>query len=261
MKNKRFWFTVDDNIRFLKEITEGGLQSMFAHPYLEMYKRLHEKYGVKIQLNLFFESKQFELTQMTDRYREEWKRNADWLKLSFHCRKEIARPYQASSYEEVFQDCSEVHREIKRFASPENLGKTTTIHYCVATEDGIRALKDCGVKGLLGLYGDSENSRNSYQTDAKENEHLRRGEIIVSDEMAYAGIDIVLNLYSPEEIRAKLDALIGREFVKVMIHEQYFYSDYPAYQPEFEQKLEDTFILLKENGYESIFFEECISVD
>jgi len=79
--------------------------------------------------------------------------------------------------------------------------------------------------------------------------------------MAYAGIDIVLNLYSPEEIRAKLDALIGREFVKVMIHEQYFYSDYPAYQPQFEQKLEDTFILLKENGYESIFFEECISVD
>ena len=50
---RSFSFTVDDNIIFLKDITEMGCESIFDHPYLAMYKRLHEKYDLKIQLNLF----------------------------------------------------------------------------------------------------------------------------------------------------------------------------------------------------------------
>jgi tRNA nucleotidyltransferase (CCA-adding enzyme) len=35
-------FTVDDNIRFLKELTQHPQNSLFDHPYLAMMKRLHE---------------------------------------------------------------------------------------------------------------------------------------------------------------------------------------------------------------------------
>ncbi len=45
-----FCFTVDDNIRFLKELTRNRYNSIFDHPYLAMYKRLHEEFGLKIQL-------------------------------------------------------------------------------------------------------------------------------------------------------------------------------------------------------------------
>ena len=58
---KTFCFTVDDNIRFFKEITEQGLGSIFEHPYLAMLRRLHERFGVKIQLNLFFKMEGFGL--------------------------------------------------------------------------------------------------------------------------------------------------------------------------------------------------------
>ena len=47
---KSFTYTVDDNIKFFKDITERGYESIFEHPYLAMYKRLHEKYGVKIAI-------------------------------------------------------------------------------------------------------------------------------------------------------------------------------------------------------------------
>ena len=76
--------------------------------------------------------------------------------------------------------------------------------------------------------------------------------------MCYAGIDIVLNMYSAEEILKKLDMFIGRDLIKVMIHEQYFYPDYKRYQPDFEEKLEKTFEKLTDNGYESVFFEETL---
>ena len=49
---KTFCFTVDDN--FLKELTEGNYNSIFDHPYLALYRRLHERYGLKVQLNLFY---------------------------------------------------------------------------------------------------------------------------------------------------------------------------------------------------------------
>ena len=76
-------FSVDDNIRFLKEITENHYSSIFDHPYLSMYKRLHEEFDLEVQLNLFYRMPDFELSQMSDAYRCEWEENAHWLKLSF----------------------------------------------------------------------------------------------------------------------------------------------------------------------------------
>ena len=197
---KRFCFTVDDNIRFLEELTRGTCNSIFDHPYLGLYRRLHGKYGLKVQLNLFYEMPGFDLSLVTDRYRAEWQENADWLKLSFHSRLENAYPYEHSAYDEVFADCQAVHREILRFASPQSLARTTTVHCCRATQEGLRALRENGVEGLLGLYGRAEKPRSSYQSTPEEDEAIRRGETVWQQRIAYAGIDVILNLYSKEEI-------------------------------------------------------------
>ena len=115
---KNFCFTVDDNIRFLKELSTARFSTIFEHPYLALYKRLHEKYGLKVQLNLFYEMDGFDLSMMTDRYRDEWLEISDWLKMSFHSRKENVKPYQTSGFDEVRKDCGIVHDEIERFAYP-----------------------------------------------------------------------------------------------------------------------------------------------
>lgn len=255
---KNYLFTVDDNIRFLKELTEGEYSSVFDHPYLSVYKRLHDKYGAKIQLNLFYESEDFDLSEMTDKYREEWSSCSDWLKMSFHSRLENVRPYEASGYGEVFFDCQSVQNEILRFASESSLAKTTTVHYCLATSEGLSALKDNGVRGLLGLYGSDTAPRSSYMNTDVECEKLRSGKVVINDGVAYAAIDIVLNRYDEGEILKKLEELKGRELIKVMIHEQYFYPDYKSYQPKFEEKLDRTFESLRDAGFKSIFFEELL---
>jgi hypothetical protein len=82
-----------------------------------MYRRLHERFDLKVQLNLFYREGDFDLSQMTDRYYEEWKENADWIKLSFHSELENDKPYESSDYDEVYKDCKRVHEQIKRFAS------------------------------------------------------------------------------------------------------------------------------------------------
>ena len=255
---KRFCFTVDDNIRFLREITEGSLRSLFEHPYLAMYKSLHERYGLKVQLNLFFEEGDFNLSSVMHIYRDEWRDASDWLKLSFHSRSETVRPYEHSGYCEVYNDCRSVNREIYRFADPASLAKTTTVHYCLATDEGISALYDNGVFGLLGLYGSADAPAVSYCRTEKECASLRNGETVYANRVLFGAIDIVLNRYSIPEILEKLEALGTREQINIMIHEQYFYPDYPAYQDNFCEKLDAAIGWLDQQGYGSIFFEELL---
>ena len=258
MMMKTFCFTVDDNIRFLKEIVQDRPESLFAHPYLAMYRRLHQKYGVKVQLNLFYRLGDFELSQIPDAYYREWVENADWLKLSFHSDYEKEDPYISSGYEEVYEDCRKVHENIIRFASPAALAKTTTIHWCQTTEDGVKALADLGIKGLLGLFGNSRNPKTSYSIREEQAKELRRGKIMKIGEVHFAAIALVLNNYSEEVILEKLGTILDRNAINVMIHEQYFYSDYPAYQKDFEEKLGACFAFLNNKGYASCFFEDVI---
>lgn len=159
---KTYCFTADDNIRFLKELTPEPKPSLFDHPYMAMYRELHARLGVKVQLNLFYEMPDFDLSQATDRHRQKFAANGDWLKLSFHSRLEDVRPYEHSNYEEVKAQCMAVHREILRFAGPEALGETTMVHYCCTTPEGLRAMKDCGMKDLLGLFGTEEEKRTTH---------------------------------------------------------------------------------------------------
>ena len=78
MRRKVFVFTIDDNIRFFRELSENNSRSLFMHPYLKMLKEFNEQYGVKIQLNLFYQDTAFNLSSFSEQYRKEWKDNADW---------------------------------------------------------------------------------------------------------------------------------------------------------------------------------------
>ena len=257
-KMKAFCFTIDDNIRFLKEIAALRPQSLFDHPYTAMLRRLHDRFGLKIQLNLFYQLGDFTLADMTAGYAEEFAANADWLKLSFHSREENPSPYEHSGYAEVYGDAEAVHREILRFASPASLAATTTVHYCRTTQDGVRALSDLGVRGLLGLFGTDAEPRISYSLDDSIGAKIRRGRTVTVGNMAYAALDLVVNNFTSEAVLTALSPLLGRPEIHVMIHEQYFYGDYRRYQPDFEQKLAAVFSALAEQGYESLFLEEMI---
>ena len=255
---KTYCFTVDDNIRFLMEIAERYPKSIFEHPYLSMYRRLHQEFGVRVQLNLFYRTGNFDLSLMPDTYYSEWEANADWLKLSFHADCEIVDPYASSDYEEVYADCKKVNDEILRFASPSALAKTTTVHWCQTTCDGVQALADHGVLGLLGLFGNRQNPKTSYALPEEYAKALRKGQTLEIGSMSFAAIAVILNNHSEETIIQKLDSLSDRDAIKIMIHEQYFYPDYEGYQPNFEEKLRAAFGFLRKKQYQSVFFEDLV---
>ncbi len=123
---------------------------------------------------------------------------------------------------------------------------------------GVNALRDCGVIGLLGLFGTEDAPRTSYSRSWEDAGRARNGEIVRRDGVAFSGIDIILNNYSPEEISAFLRKISDRPFVKIMIHEQFFYPDWAYYEADFEKRIAAAIEILQANNYESVFFEEVL---
>ena len=52
--------------------------------------------------------------------------------------------------------------------------------------------------------------------------------------------------------------MLGNEFVVYGFHEQYFYKDYLAYQPDYVDKFMTAARIMKENGYTYFFLEELV---
>ncbi|MBO5364411.1 MAG: hypothetical protein J6A56_02985 [Clostridia bacterium] len=65
-----------------------------------------------------------------------------------------------------------------------------------------------------------------------------------------------LNLIPYEEIEGDFAPLLGNEYIGICDHEEYFYEDYFAYQPDYADKIYKMGEILKNNGYEFFFMEE-----
>ncbi len=268
---KKYRLSSDDNIRFLKELTEGDYKSIFDHPYLAVYKKAHDLYGAKVHINIHyaFDDRSrsrfsdghdyFDLSMMTDRYKGEFIANSDWLKLAFHSKSEFPdRPYRYADRQTVRKDCTDICREICRFAGRECISNSTTVHWGEGNREVVRELRSLGFTSLTGYFTFTKDGvpSVSYYHEDEAVSHLGARDFWMdtTEDMIFGRIDRVLNVGKYESviedvIEAADDAHRGG-FVSIMIHEQYFYSDYTNYLPDFEARVLDSCRILAERGYE-----------
>lgn len=278
VRDRSFRISSDDNIRFLAELTAGDYASIFDHPYLAVYKKAHDLYGAKVHLNLFYafddearacfsdEHAYFDLSMMTDRYKEEFTKNSDWLKLSFHAESEFPpSPYQNATAEQITADCVKVCREIIRFAGRDSLSDATTVHFGAANEEGVRALRALGIRALAG-YFELHHGKPLVSYYAPEELVLHVGArdfwFDRETDMLFLRIDRVVNIGSLDAIMQDVPEIVADPhrggFFSLMIHEQYFYSDYKRYLPDFEERVLAPCRYLWEHGYVGVHASECL---
>lgn len=307
--NKYSTYFVDDNIRFLENLTKNRPASLFDDPYLKFHKELHEKYGLKVQFNLFYENidKTFNLSQMTDAYKEEFQANKDWLMLGFHARHECPDyPYINATYEEVWCDYSLIEKEIIRFAGKEVITQSLITHWVVMTKEGVQALVDKGAKMMscttgdlleypeirsvfstdhnfrfemnkrlnvsragicrrdtCGLIGAPSMCNYNHLDNKMADEYLGKIKMYKDPETGmiynrFAGI--TMNAIRLADFPERFKAIMDQEHVCFLMHEQYFYDDYFAYEPDFADKVEWAIKTTLENGYKHIRLQDLIDL-
>ena len=266
----RYRLSLDDNIWFLKDISDNASQykSIFENSYLALLKEVHEKYGTKIHINIYYQTEGFNLSQMTTKFRSEWRENTGWLRLSFHAlQNDPDVPYINAGYQQVKTDCDMVKEQIRRFAGDELMGPVTTLHWGEGTVEGCRALRDSGYTALAGYFIDEPEEGQypvSYYMDKEQRQHVNKRSIWRDNRegIIFSKIAIVINNHDLNQIHPYLDNYKAgtnpHGFMDLMIHEQYFYPSYKDYQPDFGQKIVTAVKWAFDNGYNPAFLSECI---
>jgi len=262
----RYRFSTDDNIWFLRDIARNAnrYKSIFENPYMALWRDMHQKYGTKVHFNIYYETAGFNLSQMPDKFRSEWQRNADWIRLTFHARaNDPARPYLQASPEQMREDYRLVSREIERFAGKQLLSPVTTIHWAAANRAAAKALRKEGVRVLLGAdaFRDDLLYVGYYLSIPQLHRVLGRDYWKDTDEdILFLHHDIVINHFPPDKVAAELERIASdpheSEVMELIIHEQYFYPEYRAYEPDYRQRVEQAIEWVTHRGYKPVFFAD-----
>ena len=171
------------------------------------------------------------------------------------------RPYANASYEKVAHDYDLVVNEIKRFAGEEVVGEFTTIHWGEAPLEGCRALRDRGIRGLVGyfLFKDGKPWVSYYHGDEIVR-HMQTRDYFkdIEENLIFIKHDIVINTVPLDKIVPHLEEVASvrtrAELMELMIHEQYFYPHFRAYKPDFAERVETAIRWCAENDYKPVFW-------
>jgi hypothetical protein len=264
----KYRLSLDDNIWFLRDISQNATvyKSIFDNPYLGFLKQVHDSYGTKIHLNIYYETDGFNLSQMTDKYKNEWKENAGWLRLSFHAyANEPDKPYINAGYEKVKHDCDLVMDQVRRFAGKESTGPETTLHWGEATVEGCRALRDSGFKCLPCDFNvDNDLAPCSYYLDVEKRRHINKRLIWRDNKegIIFVRCTIIIDTHKLQDIVPFLDEVrkdpLKSAYIDLLIHEQYFYPFYSNYQPDYKDKVLTAVKWAADKGYEPAFIGDCV---
>ena len=263
----RYRLSLDDNIWFMQDISthSGVYRSIFENPYLGFLKQVHDTYGTKIHINVYYQTEGFNLSHLTDRYKGEWKDQAGWLRMSFHAlQNDPDKPYKYAGYDVVKKDCELVKEQIRRFAGEELMGPVTTLHWGEATVEGCRALRDSGYTALAGYFNVNDPEPVSYYLQGEQLRQVNNRYIWRDNRegIIFARMAIVINTLPLDQIGPYLDKLNSNShkpaYADLMIHEQYFYPFYSAYQPDYREKVLTSVKWAVEKGYKPAFLSECV---
>ncbi len=272
---RRVNFCIDDNIFALSEIARDRPKSLFDHFYLKGLRKLHEKYGLKVTLNLFYHNDHFpfDLSGFPDCWRSEWQDNADWLRLAFHAYSEFPdRPYQNAAPGKLGADYDLVANEIRRFAGERTLIPPVNFHWAMAPEDSIAELRERGVTYLGGSYlsartrigetaGSIPESDIGYFQSDENGFYITRKHVRWDARfgLLFGVDDVICNLEPMPELRRLMHALCARktnDFLSVITHEQYFFPFYANYLPDHFARIEEMAKIVTEAGYKFVFTSE-----
>ena len=261
----RYRFSIDDNSFFLRDVAQKRHDSLFDCFYLKALRDLHTKYKARFVLNIYYTTgDDFDLPQFPDRYKSEWQKNSDWLKLAFHAHaNEPARPYQYASSQQLIADLDKVAEQIHRFAGEQTYSLPTVIHWGMVQPPALKPLAKRGVRVLSGYFRSVNGIWDvNYLLDDDRSEYLSRHDALKDFDsgIVFSRVDIVCNSTPIERIVPTLAPLADdpntAEIMDLFTHEQYFWPFYSHHVPDHAQRLDTAIRWVTEHGYKPVFFHE-----
>ncbi len=253
---KMFHAALDDTIEVLEEIHEkrDRIDSIFEVEVMRMLQDYHRRYGAVFTLYLFYEMGDFNLSMMTDRFREEWIANSDWLRLSFHSRTRVPAitdfyRYTERDYDTAKADFELIKGEILRFAGEPVWDNYPRTHFWSGNQETLRAWQDCGISGTFFSYP----GYSAYDLSQEYLEKLWGKDYWIDPDLSLLLIttNVKLPCLSVADVAERLQALHQRD-ARIL---EIFADDYNLV--ELAEHMESALAFAVEHDYQGMFYDQA----
>lgn len=262
----RYRFSIDDNIFFLRDMCLYPTENIFENLYLGQLKKLHDEFGTKFTLNLFYETpeREFNLSNVPDKWKSQFEDNSDWLRMTWHAQCEFPdRPYQYALPEKVERDYELIHEHVNRFAGEASWTVPTIVHWGELLPSVFGMLHKKGVNALSGYFvRDEQRYIVSCGLDEARCAYMENHDAIMDWEsgIVFTHTDIVFNNTPVEQVVPVLEPQLqnpdNAEFIDLLTHEQYFWPYYFNYRPDHSERIATGLRYLTDRGYEPVWMDE-----
>lgn len=164
--------SIDDTLSVFEDLTknEDNYNSIFDNNILKFLRKLHNKYGAVFSMYCFYTNGNFDLSESTDKFSNEFNDNSDWLKFGFHTIDGESN-YESTSKEKAKTDYDEIITQLIRITGSNNCIDTIPrLQNFAGNEESILAMKNSnnGIKGLLS----ADDNRLSYYLDKEDSDYV-----------------------------------------------------------------------------------------
>lgn len=208
-------FSIDDVKGIFNVLAKEEMSSIFETRSLGFLREINQKYGCCFDLFCTYSNKDYCLKNVSERYKEEFIANNDWLRLGFHCYSEIenGRPLEL-----FIKDFEKTQIEINRVAGQKNPLTMLRLDRFEGSETICCYLASKGVNRLLT----ADDERNSYYLDDEETCLVNSNGIYCDEKTGITFVKTLIRLEKKEDILEKLEFAEKQKYpiVSVFTHER-----------------------------------------
>lgn len=213
--------SLDDTISIFKDLTnnEKKYKSIFQNDTLKYFKELHDKYGLVVSFYCYYEDRNFNLGMASEKFREEFRKNSEWLRFGFHALDAETKYETDEDAKRLLEDYNKTVNELIRITGGnESIDNVIRLHYymgsleCINsiknTENGITGLLCADTEGRISYYFDKEKSLKIYNADRYYDSGITFFNTDIRLEFFLDNLDEELEKYLTEEYSSKNKELI-----------------------------------------------------
>jgi len=214
-------FSIDDVIYTLLELNTS-MNSIFDHATFKALQDINRATGAKFSLFLFYALGSNTLSNVVDKFKDEFKANSSWLKLGFHGYDDTIVYANQVDDQRLSNDIKQVYDQIKRFASAQNIDMFPRMSMFSAKRSATNVAFDAGLlKGILSA--DDNRVSNSGLTDAEKKCATNSDFLLDSNGMVYLRSEVRLDyVTSANGVKQVYDLLNNKnndKFFEFFLHE------------------------------------------
>lgn len=249
-----FSLSFDDVIDIFIDLDENHqYKSIFDNHTLKWFKGLHDKWGCSISCYVFVEKDGFNLMECTNRYKEEFEENSDWLRFGFHAWD--AGTIYGCNDRDIGADYQYCVKALERIAGKNAIDNVVRLQSFQGDREEISVLSNMEIEPICGLFT-ADDWRQSYYLSKYDNNYIYCHDYLIRDDMCFFSTDLRVEFIDDFDIKLQeisTDTWNNQRNIMVVFTHEWELSN--------NDILKNTEIICewaRENGYSFRFLEDEI---